>query len=242
MWPAEPAVTDLPPFDAPFDAARHRGEDADFGDYEDLAGPPGPDRRWLFAGIGSVVVLGLLAAVAGWFLGGGSGVVTPQVVGLDERVAQRTLTDDELTPVITEKHNDQVPEGTVAVSDPVAGTTVGKGSRVTLTVSTGHPRVPTIPVGTPVGTAASLLSDADLMANPDTSTRRNHPTAPVGTVIGTVPAPGTALTIGAKVTLVTSKGPGRSHDRDDSDDGSGFGGGLDGIIRRKLGDLFGGGN
>jgi serine/threonine-protein kinase len=242
MWPAEPVVADLPPFD---DVPRHRADgqlDHEY-DYEDLTGPPGPDRRWLLAGIGSVLVLGMLAAVAGWFLGGGSGVVVPQAVGLDEQVAQRTLTDAGLAPVITEKHNDQIPVGTVAVSDPVAGTTVGKGSRVTLTVSTGHPRVPTIPVGTPVGTAASLLSDADLTANPDTSTRRAHPTAPVGTVIATVPAPGTALTIGAKVTLVTSNGPARHRDRDDSDDGSsGFGGAIDGIIRRRLGDLFGGGN
>jgi serine/threonine-protein kinase len=198
----------------------------------------------LLAGIGSVLILGVLAAVAGWFIGGGSGVVTPQVVGLDERVAQRTLSDAGLTPVVTEKHNDQVPVGTVAAADPVAGTTVGKGSRVTLTVSTGHPRVPTIPVGTPVGTAASLLSDADLMANPDTSTRRAHPTAPVGTVIATVPAPGTAMTIGAKVTLVTSKGPARNRDRDESDGGgdNGFGGAIDDIIRRQLGHLFGGGD
>ncbi|HEY9414221.1 MAG TPA: protein kinase [Pseudonocardia sp.] len=245
MWPAEPAVTDLPPFDD----ARHRGPEHDYhggygGGYEEAAGPPGPDRRWLFAGIGTVVLLGILAGVAGWFLGGGSGVVTPQVVGLDERVAQKTLADAGLTPVITERHNDQVPVGTVAVADPVAGTTLGKGSRVTLTVSTGHPRVPTIPVGTPVGTAASLLSDAELTANPDTSTRRTHPSAPVGTVIGTVPAAGTAMTIGAKVTLVTSKGP--AHDRDDSDDSDdnsgGFGGRIDGMIRRQLDQLLGGGN
>ncbi|HTK61353.1 MAG TPA: protein kinase [Pseudonocardia sp.] len=267
MWPAEPAVTDLPPFDdgprhgrdgdhgAAYPGAAHRGAAYEGAGYDgdgyngdgyedDLAGPPGPGRRWLLAGIGSVLILGVLAAVAGWFIGGGSGVVTPQVVGLDERVAQRTLSDAGLTPVVTEKHNDQVPVGTVAAADPVAGTTVGKGSRVTLTVSTGHPRVPTIPVGTPVGTAASLLSDADLMANPDTSTRRAHPTAPVGTVIATVPAPGTAMTIGAKVTLVTSKGPARNRDRDESDGGgdNGFGGAIDDIIRRQLGHLFGGGD
>jgi serine/threonine-protein kinase len=231
-------VADLPPFDDVHDDSpnHHLGHDLD----DDMAGPPGPDRRWLLAGIGSVLVLGVLAAIAGWFLGGGSGVVTPQVVGLDEQAAQRMLTGAGLTSVVTEKHNDQVPVGTVALSDPVAGTEVGKGSRVTLTVSTGHPRVPTIPVGTPVGTAASLLSDADLMANPDTSTRRSHPTAPVGTVIATVPPPGTTLTIGAKVTLVTSKGPAR--ERDNSDDGGGFGGSLDAIIRRQLDHMLGGGN
>lgn len=242
VWPSEPPEAQRPPFDGVDHRVDHHGLDHHALDHHDLAGPPGPGRRWLLAGFGSVLVLGMMAAVAGWFLGGGSGVVMPRVVGLDQRVAQRTLTDAGLAPVVTEKHNDQVAAGTVASSDPAAGTEVGKGSRVTLTVSTGHPRVPTIPVGTPVGTAAGLLSDADLMADPDTSTRRSHPSAPIGTVIATVPASGTPLTIGAKVTLVTSKGPARDNSRDDSDPGGGFGGSIDDMIRRGLGGLLGGGN
>jgi len=137
MWPSEPPVAHLPPFDDVHDDSpnHHLGHDLD----DDMAGPPGPDRRWLLAGIGSVLVLGVLAAIAGWFLGGGSGVVTGRRwSAIDEQAAQRMLTGAGLTSVVTEKHNDQVPVGTVALSDPVAGTEVGKGSRVTLTVSTGH--------------------------------------------------------------------------------------------------------
>jgi serine/threonine-protein kinase len=212
-----------------------------------------PDRplwarhRWLLVGLAVVLGLGALAGVGGWLLGGGTGVATPPLVGLEEPAAQRALSDVGLVGVVTERHNDQVPEGVVAESNPAAGVEVGQGSQVTLVVSTGHPRVPPIPAGTPVGTAAGLLRDAELLADPETSTRRNHPTAPVGTVIGTVPATGTQLTIGASVKLVLSKGPDRSQDdgdsgRDsDSRRGEG-GGGLDGIIRRHIEDLLGGGN
>lgn len=215
---------------------------------DDLIEEPGRPlwarHRWLLVGLAVVLGLGALAGVGGWLLGGGSGVPTPPLVGLEEPAAQRALADAGLVGVVTERHNDQVPEGVVAATSPPAGVEVGAGSQVTLIVSTGHPRVPPIPIGTPVGTAAGLLRDAELLADPETSTRRNHPTAPVGTVIGTVPSTGTQLTIGASVKLVLSKGPDRS--QDDGDTGSrrddGFRGGLDGIIRRHLDDLLGGGN
>jgi serine/threonine-protein kinase len=206
-----------------------------------LSGPSGGGRwarnRWLLLGVGLVLLLGVFAGIGGWFLGGGSGVLTPTLVGLDEPAAQRALSDLGLVGVISERHTDQVPEGVVAEVNPVAGTEVGKGSQVTLVVSTGHPRVPPIPVGTPVGTAAGLLRDADLTANPDTTTRRNHPTAPVGTVIGTVPATGTQLTMGASVNLVLSKGPARNRDRGRDEDNSdgGFGRGIGDLLDRVLG-------
>ncbi|MDQ2707253.1 MAG: protein kinase [Actinomycetota bacterium] len=221
-WPPEPATAMLADGPAPVDG---------------LAARDWSDHRWLLAGIGAVLLLGVLAGVGGWSLGGGRDVVTPPVVGLEDQAAQRAITGAGLIPLITERHDDNVAAGLVADESPAAGTEVGKGSEVTLMVSTGHPRVPLIPAGAPVGTAAGLLSEADLTANPDITTRRFHPTAPVGTVVGTSPPTGTELTIGAPVSLVVSKGPAPNRDqernaanglRDTILDGLGLGGLLGG--------------
>ena len=60
----------------------------------------------------------------------------PNVVGLDQDAAERALEDKDLVPVVEEKESDQ-PEGKVFEQDPVAGTKVAKGDRVTITVSKG---------------------------------------------------------------------------------------------------------
>jgi eukaryotic-like serine/threonine-protein kinase len=57
-------------------------------------------------------------------------------VGLDQGAAERALEDKDLVPVAEEKESDQ-PEGKVFQQDPVAGSKVAKGDRVTITVSKG---------------------------------------------------------------------------------------------------------
>ncbi len=202
-----------------------------------LAEPPSR-RPWPALGVGAVVLLGVLAGVLGWSWGGGSGVSTPSVVGLAEPDAQRALTEAGLYGVVTERHDDTVPSGVVAASDPVAGTEVRSGSRVTLTVSTGRPRVPPIPVGSPVAAAEGLLRQAGLTSRLDEAARRFHPTAPAGSVIGTVPRAGSELAVGAPVALVLSRGPARDRDRGGDD---GLGGSIGELIQRELERALGGG-
>jgi eukaryotic-like serine/threonine-protein kinase len=60
----------------------------------------------------------------------------PNVLGLDQAAAERALEDKDLVPVVEETESDQ-PEGKVFQQDPVAGTKVAKGDRVTITVSKG---------------------------------------------------------------------------------------------------------
>lgn len=211
--------------------------------YDDLADGTGPARhRWLTVGIGTVMLLGLLAGVFGWVLGGGSGITAPAVVGLQEPAAQRAIEEAGLVAVVTERHDNAVPSGVVAAMSPAAGTEVGSGSQIALTVSTGRPRVPPIPVGAPVAAAEGLLRDADLGVRQDDAARRSHPTAPAGTVIGTLPAAGVELTIGAPVTLVISKGPVRERARERDVPDGGFGGSIADTIQRQLERALGGGN
>ncbi|MDT4921827.1 MAG: eukaryotic-like serine/threonine-protein kinase [Pseudonocardiales bacterium] len=60
----------------------------------------------------------------------------PNVVGLDQSAAERALEDKNLVPVVVQKESDQ-PVGQVFLQDPVSGTKVAEGDRVTITVSKG---------------------------------------------------------------------------------------------------------
>jgi beta-lactam-binding protein with PASTA domain len=60
----------------------------------------------------------------------------PNVVDLQQDAAENLLDDNDLVPVVKQEANEK-PEGTVVAQDPVAGTQVAKGDRVTITVSKG---------------------------------------------------------------------------------------------------------
>jgi serine/threonine-protein kinase len=87
-------------------------------------------------------------------------VTLPNVVGQDKDVARGTLEDLGLN-VTTELVNADSPKGRVTAQSPGGGTTVDKGSRVTLTVSKGPERVevPDV-VGQSRDDAQATLEDA----------------------------------------------------------------------------------
>jgi len=60
----------------------------------------------------------------------------PNVVGLEQSTAEQVLQDKGLVPVVIQQESDQ-PEGNVFQQDPVAGTKLASGDRVTITVSKG---------------------------------------------------------------------------------------------------------
>jgi eukaryotic-like serine/threonine-protein kinase len=84
----------------------------------------------------------------------------PNVLGLDHAAAERSLEGKDLVPVVQEQESDQ-PEGKVFQQNPVAGTQVSKGDRVTITVSKG-PAAVSVPdvVGLPRGDARGELDAA----------------------------------------------------------------------------------
>ena len=200
-------------------------------------------RRVLTAWIGGVLLLAALIAALAWGAGAGSWTTAPSTIGMDEAGATQLVKEAGLVPVVQRSHHDTIPSGRVAVSAPAANTKLTKGSTVTLTVSTGRPRVPAITEGTSVAQATQLVTSADLTLTP-TSPRRPHPSAPAGSVIGTMPPADTELVIGGQVTLVLSSGPPARRINRDSDRNPGdhnYGRSLADEITRRLRQALGGG-
>ncbi|WP_223839362.1 Stk1 family PASTA domain-containing Ser/Thr kinase [Saccharopolyspora pogona] len=177
------------------------------------AAPSGPERdrrrgRRTVA-VWTVVVLVLAALVGGaaYWLGIGSYVQVPRVVGEQEAAAQQTLEGAELTGNVAKEYNNTIAEGVVISSNPGEGSRVRSGGTVDLVVSLGKPKVPQVAEGTTVAEAESAIRNAKLQPKHDESGDQYHTTVPEGRVISVNPAPGTALNISAEVTLIVSKGP-----------------------------------
>lgn len=99
--------------------------------------------------------------------------------------------------------NRDVPRGVVFDQDPQQGTRIQKGDTVTITVSTGVPRVdvPRV-VGDDFEEAVRRLGQAGL----DFERVDVFSDAPVGQVVGQNPQAGTSVTEGSTVTLRVSQG------------------------------------
>ena len=160
--------------------------------------------RWLIA-ILIVMLLAVGAAASGWWLAG-RWSATPALVGMTQSAAEAATRDAGLVPQVRTEHDDEVPTGQVAGTDPVAGTRQLRGSTVDVLVSIGHPAVPSIAPGTGPDTAEAALAAADL-----TPVRGPKPvyddSVPAGAVVRTEPAAGSSMTVGGRVTLVLSAGP-----------------------------------
>jgi serine/threonine-protein kinase len=123
----------------------------------------------------------------------------PNVVGLDQSAAERTLQDKNLVPVVVTKQSDQ-PEGKVFQQDPVVGTQVAAGDRVTITVSKGPASVdvPDV-VGLTRGDARGELEAAGFKV--DVRTRDATDPADDDIVLDQRPAPRTKLKKGRTVVI-----------------------------------------
>ena len=129
-------------------------------------------------------------------------VKIPDVKGKQWTDAQQTLSDAGLTPV---EHI--VPgntKGEVTATDPPAGQSIPKGSKVRVNVASGpaQAHVPSV-VGQSISQASSTLHAAGFNVNPtyvDSSATQNQ-------VIHQNPAPGTAVPKGSTVDLEVSNGP-----------------------------------
>ena len=161
-------------------------------------------RRWLIA-ILVIVLLGMAAAAGGWWLGG-RWAATPASVGLSQADAEALIRDAGLVPRVRTAHQNDIPAGLVAQSDPPAGTAQLRGSEVGLLVSSGRPQVPAIYAGTDPAAASATLTAAELTPVVG-STPVFDSAVPLGALVRTDPAAGTALAVAAEVTLVLSAGP-----------------------------------
>ena len=206
---AEPLVTMAPPA-----AARHdtlvvpRPTAPGEADPVDHA-PPGPAhsrRLGTVSGLVVLVLLALLAAGGGWYLGAGRFTRAPAVLALTQADATARLRAVGLGAALQpERFDETIPAGQVLAQAPDPGGRVRKGSAVALVLSRGPDRrvVPASAVGATQQAATSALTDLGLRAGAVTE---EFAAAAVGTVLRTDPTPGTSLRPDTAVALVVSKG------------------------------------
>ncbi len=127
-------------------------------------------------------------------------------VGLRQPDAVSKINAAGLKPVIDKQPNadPQYPAGFVFGQDPSAGTRVDSGSTVTLTVSTGKPKVdvPDV-VGKSQTDAVAELTQAKLKVDP----HQINSDQPTGQVIAQDPPAGASVIEGTKVRINISSGP-----------------------------------
>ena len=171
--------------------------------------PPGPAhsrRLGTVSGLVVLVLLALLAAGGGWYLGAGRFTRAPAVLALTQADATARLRAVGLGAALQpERFDETIPAGQVLAQAPDPGGRVRKGSTVALVVSRGPDRrvVPASAVGATQQAATSALTDLGLRAGAVT---QEFAAAAVGTVLRTDPTPGTSLRPDTAVALVVSKG------------------------------------
>jgi serine/threonine-protein kinase len=176
--------------------------------YYDYEEPP-PGRSiwpWLLA-LGLIIA----GAVGGWFLytkiqdqlKSNAPVAVPDVMLLQRGLAVQKIQQAGLTPRVITAPDDTVPKGQVSNENPGGGSRVGKGSTVTLTVSTGKPKVSVPDVrGRSVTDAVAAL--AQLGLNPRIF--HVYSAQPPDTVVAQSPAPNDRVLKGSDVRINVSRG------------------------------------
>ena len=154
-----------------------------------------------------VVLLTVLVAYAGWWLGMGRYTSTPGIINLSVTDARSKVEAVGLSLVVDrEEFSETVPAGSVIDTDPEAGSRIVDGSTVEVVVSKGLERyaVPKLH-GRTLSEAEAALTDASLSVGG--VEERWHEKVPEGRVIIASPAAGEEQRRGTPVDLFVSKGP-----------------------------------
>ncbi len=166
----------------------------------------GPNLGWIFL---SLVVLALFGIVGYliWDLQRADPIeiaAVPDVIALDLEQAQQVLNAEGFETRVAGGEPSDQPEGQVIRMDPPAGSREPRGSRVTITPSTGPIAVPDVSGRSPED-ASAVLTRAGL----DAGDRRDQASGTVqpGVVIGTDPPAGTPVGPETNVALIVSTGP-----------------------------------
>ena len=127
----------------------------------------------------------------------------PSTAGLERDAAISKLKEAGFSPQLQTANSDKVDSGLVIHSDPSGGTTLTRGSPVTLYVSLGQKlaKVPVL-VGTQRSVAVQQIRGRGLV--PSVSEEENS--APSGEVIRQSPSAGAQVDPGSTVSIVVSKG------------------------------------
>jgi serine/threonine-protein kinase len=209
LHPAErPSWTRLP--GEPDDTQPHRrstGQSAEVTDrLRALRDRVMANGRGRIAVAAAIVVLGLVAAVGGWWFGIGRYTVAPQLVSMSKAEAQAQAAGAGFTLAYGEaRYDEKAAKDVVLAQDPASSARILKGGTITLILSLGPERyqVPDV-VGKTFELAEADLTKAKLVVAkaPD----RYDESLPAGVVIAVDPPVNTEVKPGAKVTVTVSKG------------------------------------
>ena len=127
----------------------------------------------------------------------------PGVAGLEQDAAIAKLRDAGFLPQLQTVNSEKVDSGLVIRTEPSAGTTLTRGSPVTLFVSLG-PKLAKVPVlvGTQRAVAVQQIRGRGLVP----SVSEEESSAPAGEVIRQSPSAGTEVDPGSTVSIVVSRG------------------------------------
>ncbi|MEV4628327.1 Stk1 family PASTA domain-containing Ser/Thr kinase [Micromonospora sp. NPDC049523] len=164
------------------------------------------DKRGRVAVAATVVVLGLVAAIGGWWFGAGRYTEAPQLVSISKAEAEALATRDGFTlAYAAPRYDEAAAKDQVLAQDPASAARMVKGSTITLTLSLGPERyqVPDV-VGKTFDLAQADLERAKLQVakGPD----RYDENLPAGVVTAIDPPVNTEVKPGDKVTVTVSKG------------------------------------
>jgi serine/threonine-protein kinase len=177
--------------------------------------PPGPQdervrrrRRALLWTLAALLAVGL-AALAFVLAQSTQSVRVPDVAGQSEQAAGATLRRVGLDPVPSLSPSITVPVGLVISRSPRAGSSVEKGSHVSIVVSGGPASAALADVsGLSASQATARLKKAGFKP---TVKKQASSSISSGRVIGTEPSAGTELQVGSAVAVIVSSGPAPVH-------------------------------
>ncbi|MEU0642106.1 Stk1 family PASTA domain-containing Ser/Thr kinase [Streptomyces umbrinus] len=187
-------------------------DDGGFG-YDDRAGRRRQQKKNNTSTI-LLVVAGLLVLVGAILIGkwaftgqGGSGddaFPAPNFVNRTQSEAEKMATNRELELKIDSKPCENTPKDSVCAQNPKAETQVKKGDTITLTVSTGAPKVavPNV-IDDPVDEATEKLEDDKYGFTVKTEAKESSETP--GTVLEQDPTAGDEVEKGSTITLTVAK-------------------------------------
>jgi membrane peptidoglycan carboxypeptidase len=149
----------------------------------------------------------------------GAQVTVPDVRGQSPDAATVILENEGFTVVTGGEVNSELPEGTVASTDPANGASVSSGATVTLSISNGEQNLLPNVVGKTLAEAEDLLDGYNVATTDRTVTDASQD----GEVLSMNPTSGTAATEGSTVNLVIGKiaagnGNGNSNNNDSNND------------------------
>ena len=169
-------------------------------------------RRKLLAVVFVVLLATAMGGVLAWLLRGDTVHTVPDLAGVPQSEALNRISEFGWDVITVEEASDVVADGSVILTDPVAGTSLAEGAAFTMVVSTGPaPRMLPDITGQTVDEATVVLDELDLVL--EIGEQINDETVAPGLILAwTVPsqpglAQGDTVLPGTLVSVTVSSGP-----------------------------------